>query len=295
MAQHWDGSTWSTVTVPNPAFCTGHSYLSDVAATSATNVVATGDLHVVDAAVATRATSCRWNGTQVEGAPREQRGPDPRRADQRQHLRRRGVARRRQPRGRLRDDQDARRAGRRSRSTAAAAPSPPWSRSRAGWPGRSGTGPSPQPPFAGPGSLRLRPPRAACRSRLRSTSAGCTTWPTTRPAGSGRSASQLPGGNNVPLVVSRPASLTSEQPGPPGRWARHERASPDRRHLRADGHRQRHRAGRLLGVLVRPVPAVRAGLRGGVRAARRRRVRQRRHRGRAVARRRRRRSPRSPR
>lgn len=42
LVEHWDGSTWTAVKAPNPAFCTNHSYLTDVAARSASFVVATG-------------------------------------------------------------------------------------------------------------------------------------------------------------------------------------------------------------------------------------------------------------
>ncbi len=42
MALHWDGAAWTAVTVPNPAGCTGHSYLTAVSAADATHVWATG-------------------------------------------------------------------------------------------------------------------------------------------------------------------------------------------------------------------------------------------------------------
>ncbi len=42
LAEHWNGSTWSAVDVPNPAFCTGHSYLSDIAVRATDNILATG-------------------------------------------------------------------------------------------------------------------------------------------------------------------------------------------------------------------------------------------------------------
>lgn len=42
MALHWDGAAWTSVTVPSPSGCTGHSYLTAVSAVSAANVWATG-------------------------------------------------------------------------------------------------------------------------------------------------------------------------------------------------------------------------------------------------------------
>ena len=42
MAEHWDGATWTAVTVPEPEACTGHSYLTAVSALSARSVWATG-------------------------------------------------------------------------------------------------------------------------------------------------------------------------------------------------------------------------------------------------------------
>jgi hypothetical protein len=42
MAEHWNGSAWTVSTVPNPAGCTGHSYLTDVTAIAADSVWATG-------------------------------------------------------------------------------------------------------------------------------------------------------------------------------------------------------------------------------------------------------------
>ncbi|VXB83239.1 Eukaryotic translation initiation factor 3 110 kDa subunit [Nocardioides sp. AX2bis] len=54
---------------------------------------------------------------------------------------------------------------------------------------------------------------------------------------------------------------------------------PRGRDLRADRDRERDRADRLLGVLVRPLPPVRAGLRAGLAGPPRDRLRQGRHRG----------------
>jgi hypothetical protein len=42
LAEHWDGSSWSAAAVPNPSYCTGHSYLTDVTATAPANVWAVG-------------------------------------------------------------------------------------------------------------------------------------------------------------------------------------------------------------------------------------------------------------
>ncbi|CAA9361209.1 MAG: Thioredoxin, partial [uncultured Nocardioidaceae bacterium] len=56
---------------------------------------------------------------------------------------------------------------------------------------------------------------------------------------------------------------------------------PDRRRLREDGAGERHRARRLLGVLVRTVPLLRPDVREGVAEPLRRGLRQGGHRGRA--------------
>lgn len=42
MAEHWNGTSWTAVTVPNPSACTGHSYLTAVSAHTGKDVWATG-------------------------------------------------------------------------------------------------------------------------------------------------------------------------------------------------------------------------------------------------------------
>ncbi len=202
MAQHWNGSTWSTVTVPNPAFCTGHSYLSDVAALSATNVVATG--------ICTSSTSggdqgyvVRWNGTRWRAHPASSAVPT------------RGALNSVSTyNGQVWLVGDSPAGGFAMTKTSAG-----WSqvpidgsgRTMAGVvavPGRKawavGTGPSPQPPFAGPGSLQMTAkggvpqPAPVDFGRLYDVAYD--------PAGRIWAVGfALPGGNNVPLVVSRPA------------------------------------------------------------------------------------------
>ncbi len=42
MAEHWNGTSWSVVSVPNPSYCTGHSYLTDITEVKATDLWAVG-------------------------------------------------------------------------------------------------------------------------------------------------------------------------------------------------------------------------------------------------------------
>jgi hypothetical protein len=42
MAEHWNGSSWSVVTLPNPPYCNGHSYLTDITQVKPTDLWAVG-------------------------------------------------------------------------------------------------------------------------------------------------------------------------------------------------------------------------------------------------------------
>ena len=206
MAQHWDGTAWSAVPVPNPAFCTGHSYLGDIAARSATAIWATG-VCTSSSTGGDQGFVVRWNGTRWV-IPSAVNAAIPGRvtlsslsisgpvvwlvgvssAD--------GVAfaLRNQGGGWVRVPLSAQD----SRGTAFAAVV-----ARSGgtaW--AVGTAPSPQPPFAGPGAMRLN-----AAGGLRQTiplSYGSLRGVAYDPAGRiWAVGTQLPGQHDLPLVVSR--------------------------------------------------------------------------------------------
>jgi hypothetical protein len=59
LALHWDGAVWSQVKVAQPSFCTGNTYLTDVAARQPNNVLASG---YCTASGKDQAFILRWNG-----------------------------------------------------------------------------------------------------------------------------------------------------------------------------------------------------------------------------------------
>jgi hypothetical protein len=201
LAEHWNGSTWSAVTVPNPAFCTGHSYLTDVAVRAPSAVFATG--------ICTSSTSggdqgfvVQWNGRKwllsAVNSLIPVRGSLSSISIDQQVVWLVGTsatdgafAMRSKGSGWVRIPLTER------DSTFAAVVARPGGSAWA-----VGTAPSPQAPFAGPGSMRLTSVRGL--SQTIPVDFGSLRGIAWDPAGRlWAVGTQLPGANDIPLIVSR--------------------------------------------------------------------------------------------
>lgn len=207
MAEHWNGATWTVATVPNPTGCTGHSYLTDVTAIATNNVWATGWCGS-GGSTPEQGYIVRWNGTRwlVKAAY----GDIPANTELY------GVAARhvgdvwavgtfRAGGGALAVHWNGHTW---TQQTIGAPQETANLRAVAGTRGRLpwavGAGPSPQPPFAGPTSIRFAADQG--QPVPVDVSYGSLRGITFAPDGSlWAVGTQLPGKNDIPLIVSQPA------------------------------------------------------------------------------------------
>jgi hypothetical protein len=205
MAEHWNGTSWSVTTVPNPKGCTGHSYLTDVAAVSPRYVWATGWCgsggSSPEQGFVVRWNGKRWAVAAAYGAipanselygvsavsARDVWAVGSFRSGGAIALHWDGHKWRQQTIGAPQDAASL-------RGIASTQGRPAWA---------VGAGPSPQPPFAGPTSIRFD---------------GGQGWPVSVPVSYGSLrgiafdpdgtlwavGTQLPGANDIPLIVSQP-------------------------------------------------------------------------------------------
>ena len=206
MAEHWNGSSWSAVDVPNPSYCTGHSYLTAVTKVSSSVLWATGWC-TASSRGGEQAYVARWNGSRwtlpaaaAVGIPQNSElygisAASGRgiwavglvRATGALALRWDGKAWTQYPVAAPQQQASLAAVVARSNTVAVAA----------------GAGNSPQPPFAGPTAVRLA--NGAGTPQTMPVSYGSLRGITYDPAGRiWAVGTQLPGAYNIPLIVSRP-------------------------------------------------------------------------------------------